>query len=103
MGNFQFKDVTEKAGLDTKKVWTTGVSMADVNGDGWMDIFITKSGNPSGENRRNELLVNKGTDLDINTACSLEIPYFSASFSTEDQKEGMNEFLGKKKPVFKGK
>jgi len=48
-------------------------------------------------------LVNKGSDLDINTACSLEIPYFSASFSTEDQKEGMNAFLEKKKPVFKGK
>jgi enoyl-CoA hydratase len=48
-------------------------------------------------------LVNKGSDLDINAACSLEIPYFSASFSTKDQKEGMTAFLEKKKPVFKGK
>ena len=48
-------------------------------------------------------LVNKGSDLDINSAISLEIPYFSASFSTNDQKEGMNAFLEKKKPNFKGK
>jgi enoyl-CoA hydratase len=48
-------------------------------------------------------LVNKGSDLDINAACSLEIAYFSASFSTQDQKEGMKAFLDKKKPIFKGK
>ena len=48
-------------------------------------------------------LVNKGSDLDINAACSLEISYFSVSFSTQDQKEGMKAFLEKKKPVFKGK
>jgi enoyl-CoA hydratase len=48
-------------------------------------------------------LVNKGSDLDINSAISLEIPYFSASFSTNDQKEGMTAFLEKKKPNFKGK
>jgi len=48
-------------------------------------------------------LVNKGTDIDINTACSLEIAYFSSGFSTHDQKEGMKAFLEKRKPVFKGK
>lgn len=48
-------------------------------------------------------LVNKGADIDIQNACSLEISYFSNSFSTEDQKEGMNAFLKKEKPKFKGK
>lgn len=48
-------------------------------------------------------LVNKGADIDINTACSLEISYFSSSFSTNDQKEGMKAFLEKRKPEFKGK
>jgi len=48
-------------------------------------------------------LVNKGADIDLNTACSLEISYFASGFSTHDQKEGMKAFLEKRKPVFKGK
>ncbi|MBN2065298.1 MAG: enoyl-CoA hydratase/isomerase family protein [Candidatus Thermoplasmatota archaeon] len=48
-------------------------------------------------------LVNKGMDVDLPKACSLEIEYFSKSFRTEDQKEGMAAFLDKRKPNFKGK
>lgn len=48
-------------------------------------------------------LVNKGMDIDLKKACELEISYFSSSFSTEDQKEGMTAFLEKRKPNFKGK
>lgn len=48
-------------------------------------------------------LVNKGCETDLITACSLEISHFAISFSTEDQSEGMNAFLNKRKPVFKGK
>ena len=48
-------------------------------------------------------LVNKGSEVDLVTANALEIAYFSSSFSTEDQKEGMKAFIEKRKAVFKGK
>lgn len=59
-GNFQFEDISEKAGIGSHGVWTTGVSIADVNGDGLLDIYICKSGPPGGERRHNELFLNNG-------------------------------------------
>ncbi|MCB9294074.1 MAG: VCBS repeat-containing protein [Lewinellaceae bacterium] len=57
-GDFRFEDATEKAGVACRGVWSTGVSLADVNGDGWLDIYVCKSGDPSGANRHNELFIN---------------------------------------------
>ncbi|MCH7412732.1 VCBS repeat-containing protein [Belliella sp. R4-6] len=59
-GNFQFEDITEMAGLAVSGIWSTGVSMADVNGDGYLDIYICKSGPLGGEQRHNELFINNG-------------------------------------------
>jgi enediyne biosynthesis protein E4 len=59
-GNFVFEDVTEKAGVACTGSWSTGVSVADVNGDGWLDIYVCKSGKPGGKNRHNELFINNG-------------------------------------------
>ncbi len=60
-GNFKFEDVTEKAGLSTEGVWSTGVSVVDINADGLLDIYICKSGPPGGGARRkNELFINNG-------------------------------------------
>lgn len=59
-GNFVFEDITEKAGLAVPGIWSTGVSMADVNGDGLLDIYICKSGPLGGEERHNSLYINNG-------------------------------------------
>ncbi|OEK02607.1 hypothetical protein BFP97_14220 [Roseivirga sp. 4D4] len=59
-GNFQFEDITESAGVSCKNVWSSGVSMADVNGDGLLDIFVCKSGPLEGEHRYNQLFINNG-------------------------------------------
>ncbi|WP_111611431.1 VCBS repeat-containing protein [Algoriphagus yeomjeoni] len=60
LGNLKFKDITDQAGLNSTGYWTTGVSMADVNGDGFLDIYVCKSGPPGGEKRHNELFINTG-------------------------------------------
>jgi len=60
LGNFQFEDITQKAGVESAGSWSTGVSMADVNGDGWLDIYVCKSGDPKSKNRHNELFISNG-------------------------------------------
>jgi hypothetical protein len=57
-GSFRFEDITETAGVKGKSNWSTGVAVADVNADGWMDIYVCNSGNVAGDNRENELFIN---------------------------------------------
>src|SRR4051794_5365280 len=57
-GNAKFEDITDKAGLNSEGVWSSGVTMADVNGDGWLDIYVCKSGNLQEKKRNNELFIN---------------------------------------------
>ncbi len=59
-GNLKFKEIAEKSGVHCPDVWSTGVSIMDINGDGFLDIYVCKSGNPKGENRHNELFINNG-------------------------------------------
>ena len=59
-GNFVFEDITDKAGVGGSKPWSTGVSMADVNGDGFLDIYVCNSGDVDGANKENELFINNG-------------------------------------------
>ncbi|MEB2775667.1 VCBS repeat-containing protein [Algoriphagus sp. D3-2-R+10] len=59
-GGLTFKDITQSAGLESTGYWSTGVSMADINGDGLLDIYVCKSGPGGGDNRHNELFINNG-------------------------------------------
>src|SRR5580698_8878769 len=58
-GNWQFEDVTEKAGVKGIHKWHTGVTMVDINGDGWLDIYVCNSGDINGDDRANELYINQ--------------------------------------------
>ncbi|MCJ8164583.1 VCBS repeat-containing protein [Pontibacter sp. E15-1] len=60
-GNLQFEDITELAGVAGNQAWSTGVTMADVNGDGLLDIYVCNAGEVNGDNRKNELFLNNGT------------------------------------------
>ena len=59
-GNLEFEDITEQTGVGGEGFWTTGISMADVNQDGLLDIYLCKSGPPGGQRRKNELFINQG-------------------------------------------
>ncbi|OFY56722.1 MAG: RNA-binding protein [Bacteroidetes bacterium GWF2_41_9] len=60
LGDLKFKDITKSSGVEGRAGWKTGVTMADVNGDGLTDIYVCFSGKGSPELRRNELYINKG-------------------------------------------
>jgi hypothetical protein len=64
-GNLQFEDITEKAGVPGRPKWKTGVVMADVNGDGLLDIYVCYSGPGTDEERANELYINTGVQNGI--------------------------------------
>jgi len=60
-GDFQFRNVTEQAGIDTEGKWANGVTMVDVNGDGHLDVYVSVGGPYTDPQRRaNELYVNQG-------------------------------------------
>ena len=59
-GNFQFEDISESAGVEGNKPWSTGVNMVDINNDGLLDIYVSNAGNMEGDNHDNDLFINNG-------------------------------------------
>jgi len=59
-GNFKFEDITAQAGVAGQRGWSTGVTFADVNGDGWVDIYVCNAGSRANDDRANELFINNG-------------------------------------------
>jgi|WetSurMetagenome_2_1015567.scaffolds.fasta_scaffold01528_3 enediyne biosynthesis protein E4 len=60
LGNFKFRDITDKfAGLSDNQ-WYSGVTIGDINGDGWADVYLTSLGEVQAGKRMNRLWVNNG-------------------------------------------
>jgi hypothetical protein len=73
-GNFVFEDISEKAGVSGNSDWNTGTIMADVNGDGLLDIYVCAVVGTNGLKGANELFINNGNN----------------TFTEEAQKYGLN-------------
>lgn len=57
-GNFAFEDITQKAGVACPAGWKTGVAMVDINADGYLDIYVSRSATQHPVDRQNVLYVN---------------------------------------------
>jgi len=102
-GNFQFEDISEKAGIIKDDKWNTGVVFADVNSDGWLDIYVCSSGNMSTGNRKNKLYINNknGTFTESADAFGLGISGYSTqvSFFDYDLDGDLDCFLINNSPI----
>lgn len=58
-GNLVFEDISDSANINTNKFWSNGVTFADINGDGWMDIYVSQGGPNKKEERKNLLFINQ--------------------------------------------
>ncbi len=59
-GEMEFEEVGDKAGVGLNEGWKTGVSLVDINNDGWMDLYVCRSGAENPALRKNLLYVNDG-------------------------------------------
>src|SRR5690606_13690961 len=81
MGDFKFRDITAAAGVDGGRGFKTGVTMIDINNDGWLDIYICKSMIKDPQYRRNMLYINNGNLTFTERAAEYGID--DASYSTQ--------------------
>ena len=59
-GELKFKDVGKEAGILSDGLWSAGVTMADVNNDGWIDIYVCRSEQKNPQLSANLLYINQG-------------------------------------------
>ena len=57
-GNFTFQDISLSAGVTDSLDWSTGVSMIDINSDGWLDIYVCNAGYINGQAPKSKLYIN---------------------------------------------
>ena len=96
-GNLNFTDITKTAGVAGTRAWSTGVCVVDIDGDGWLDIYVCNSGDIKGDNKQNELFINNrdGTFSENAAGFGLDDKGFSthAAFFDYDQDGDVDMYL----------
>jgi enediyne biosynthesis protein E4 len=85
-GNFKFKDITDISGTEAGDRWSTGVTVVDINGDGWLDIYVCAAMYKDQERRKNMLFVNQGLNEN-------GIPFFKESAAAFGIAESGNSMM----------
>ena len=67
-GDLQFEDISEKAGINANKKWSNGVTFADVNADGWLDIYVSQGGPFDAAEKKNLLYINQQDSTFVESA-----------------------------------
>ncbi len=96
-GDFHFEDISESSGTSAPKGWKTGVSMVDINADGFLDIYVCRSAANEPHQRKNSLFINNGdlTFTDKASEYGLDNDSYStqASFFDYDRDGDLDMFL----------
>ena len=67
-GKLKFEDVSDKAGIKLNGTWCSGVATADVNNDGFLDIYVCRNYYEDPAKRENVLFINKGDGTFVDQA-----------------------------------
>ncbi len=97
LGNMQFRNITAEAGVQGNATWNSGVAMADVNGNGLLDIYVLAVVGINGFEGHNELYINNGdgTFTESSKQYGLDIDSYAvaAAFFDYDKDGDLDLFL----------
>ncbi|MEX2410808.1 MAG: VCBS repeat-containing protein [Candidatus Paceibacterota bacterium] len=96
-GNFIFEDITESAGITHHEgSWSTGVTMADITGNGFLDIYVSKV-NYLSVSGANQLFINNGDETFTEMAAEYGLDFegysTQAAFFDYNQNGRLDMFL----------
>ncbi len=103
-GDLIFEDITEQAGINAGKGWSNGVTFADINGDGWLDIYVSQGGPGDISTRENLLFINQQDLTFIEAASSTGLNDHAISmqsaFFDYDQDQDLDCIVMNENPLY---